>query len=254
MVRWTRLYDELAGPRYPALLAYAQLLTGERQAADALVAAALRRTFARPRRLGDIGPVEHQVRQAIVSEFLARASEFEAVTVPARAADGGVEAGTSPEPLPVAGPEPDHHASPNPYAPPAPGEESAFPPASHPAPAEGDRADEPAPASAVVTEDAVTEPVDGSPSPPDDDGRLRDALLALPPRARVVALLRHHDGLTPGQISERLGLSLDGVRSSLQDVRRVARTRLGIELEAEPHAAEGCVSSEVTVADHAGRT
>ncbi|MFW7413915.1 sigma factor-like helix-turn-helix DNA-binding protein [Demequina sp. SO4-18] len=243
MARWTRLYDELAGPRYPFLLAYAQLLTGDREAADALVASALKRTFARPRRFDGVGPVELQVRREIVTRFLARAGEFEPPPAPVETdRDVASAAETSPTP------QPSEHEPANPYAPPAPGQEPVTPPAAPLTPAEGDGADSSARASA-----GVADPADAAPEPRDEEAVLREALLALPPQARAVALLRHHDGLTPGQICERLGLSLDGVRSALQDVRRVARTRLGIELEVEPHAEEGLAGSEVTVADHAGR-
>src|SRR5690554_2534816 len=70
---WRRQYGEFAGPRYPGLIAYAQLLTGDRDRADALAEYALRRTFGKRRRLGTDNEVEAEIRRAIVARFLATA-------------------------------------------------------------------------------------------------------------------------------------------------------------------------------------
>lgn len=274
MTRWTQLYDELAGPRYPALQAYTALLTGDREAADALVHAALRRTFARPRRLEGIGQAEHHVRRAIVTGFLAGARKPAPASLSdATALTDNATAPSSDEPTPahdktppshdegerVAAPE--HGAGANPYAPPAPGDEPAeF--ADAPAPpavvAWGDEEAEPARASAAETERRADANPDDDALPrgeslPDEEAQLRAMLQRLEPHTRAVAVLRHHDGLTPGQIAEQLGLPIDAVRAALGDVRSAVSSRLGIVLADEVEGADGLVATEVTVADHAAR-
>src|SRR5690606_30757619 len=94
MARWTALYDELTSTRYPALLAYASLLTGDRDTADALVSSVLGRTFSRARRSGDATQVEREVRRAIVVAFVAQAKDA------GEGASAGPEASPS-EPLRV---------------------------------------------------------------------------------------------------------------------------------------------------------
>jgi RNA polymerase sigma-70 factor (ECF subfamily) len=63
-------FDELSTRRYPALLSYASLLTGQRATAEDLVQDALLRTFGRPRSLPSIGHAEAYVRRAILTIFL----------------------------------------------------------------------------------------------------------------------------------------------------------------------------------------
>ncbi len=70
MARWSRYAEELSSTRYPALLAYAMILAGDRAAAEDLVADALVRTFGRPRRLANVGQAEAYVRRAILTAFL----------------------------------------------------------------------------------------------------------------------------------------------------------------------------------------
>ncbi|WP_062136475.1 sigma-70 family RNA polymerase sigma factor [Demequina aestuarii] len=243
MRRWTRLYDELAGPRFPALLAYASLLTGDRDTADALVASALRRTFARPRRLSGPGEAELHVRRAIVAQFLARAREF--APAPPSTDQAGVDHRSD---EPAAAPSAAKHAvhgQANPYAP--PGHDSGTVSQSPPRTADQGEA-EPASTSA-----GRPERTDAAPDGVDDDARLAETLLALPPQTRAVALLRHHDGRTPGQIAEQLALPPLAVRDALREVTAVVSERLGIALAHDDLGDDGHMAAEITVADHAVR-
>lgn len=67
---WSEQFDQLAAARYPALLAYATLLTGSRAPAEDLVHDALLRTFSRPRAFPSVGHAEAYVRRAILSVFV----------------------------------------------------------------------------------------------------------------------------------------------------------------------------------------
>lgn len=244
MTRWTRLYDELAGPRFPALLAYASLLTGERDTADALVVSALRRIFSRPRLMDDVAQAELHVRRAIVAQFLAREREF-APPPPSTERASVDHGGDTPTEAPSAAGLGTHESA-NPYAPPGHGEGAVSPPL-HPA---GHGQAEPARASAGLPE--PSDVARGERNERDDD-RLQETLLALPPQARVVALLRHHDGLTPGQIAEQLALTPHVVRDALREVTGVVKEGLGIALAHDDLGDDGHVAAEITVADHAVR-
>lgn len=70
MARWQGFYDELSSTRYPALLAYAVALTGQRATAEDLVQEALVRTFSMPRRLHSMQHAEYYVRRAIATLFI----------------------------------------------------------------------------------------------------------------------------------------------------------------------------------------
>ncbi|MFN3867022.1 MAG: sigma factor-like helix-turn-helix DNA-binding protein, partial [Demequina sp.] len=89
---------------------------------------------------------------------------------------------------------------------------------------------------------------------PHDEAQLRGTLQSLSPQARAVAVLRHHDGLTPGQICERLGMTVDVVRERLQEVSAAVRTWLGLETADQSFNVDGMSAAEVTVADHAWRS
>jgi RNA polymerase sigma-70 factor (ECF subfamily) len=58
---------------------------------------------------------------------------------------------------------------------------------------------------------------------------LADAIKSLPPDYAEVIILRHLEGLSPAQVAERMGRSLDSVRKLW--VRGIARLR---EILAEP--------------------
>lgn len=70
MAKWQGFYDELASTRYPALLAYAVALTGQRATAEDLVQEALVRTFSTPRRIHSPQHAEYYVRRAIATIFI----------------------------------------------------------------------------------------------------------------------------------------------------------------------------------------
>jgi len=70
VAKWQGLYDELASTRYPALLAYAAALTGQRATAEDLVQEALVRTFSTPRRIHSLQHAEYYVRRAIATLFI----------------------------------------------------------------------------------------------------------------------------------------------------------------------------------------
>lgn len=70
MSAWREQFDQLSTTRYPALLAYATLLTGDRATAEDLVHDALLRTFSRPRRFPTLGHAEAYVRRAVQSVFI----------------------------------------------------------------------------------------------------------------------------------------------------------------------------------------
>jgi len=70
MSAWKEQFDEMSTRRYPALLAYATLLAGDRATAEDLVQDALLRTFSRPRRFPSPGHAEAYVRRAIQSTFI----------------------------------------------------------------------------------------------------------------------------------------------------------------------------------------
>lgn len=73
MAAWQGFYDELATTRYPALLAYATLLTGSRAAAEDLLHDAFVRVFSRPRRLESARHAEAYVRRALANLAMDRA-------------------------------------------------------------------------------------------------------------------------------------------------------------------------------------
>ncbi len=255
MPRRTELYDEFTRTRYAALLAYASLLTGARDTADALVGSVLKRTFSRGRRLGDATQVEREVRRAIAVAFLASAGAGAgAHEVKGEQSERKADAAAEREPAVGPKPEPDdpnptsagdaaHDNAPdgeegfNPYAPPAPGTredpEPDLPSASAPIPApdQGHERDVPTRASAIPAHQQAAQ-----------------ALLTLKPQTRTIAVLRHFLTLTPGQIGEWLDLPAETVTNALQQVRVMANTQLHISLpeDSELHGAD---SVEITVAD-----
>ena len=72
MPKWQGFYEELATTRYPALLAYATALTGQRATAEDLLQDAFVRVFSRSRRLDDAHHAENYVRRAIASIYMDR--------------------------------------------------------------------------------------------------------------------------------------------------------------------------------------
>lgn len=241
---WRQQYDYFAGQRYPSLIAYAQLLTGNRNRADALVDHSLRRTFGRQRRLGTNAEVEAEIRRQIVARFLA-------TTSPDDVAEPVVAAPVVAAPEPAKQPEVD----PALYAPPSEPTtarartvlhtESAAAPESRASQTGAPNTDEQDPAS----------PCAERPGESDAD-QTRAALGGLSPQARAITVLRHYDGLRPGTIAEDLGLSPDEVVRELRASHDVLRARLGIAIADEPDhaaAAPGDNSQQVVVTSHKGR-
>lgn len=70
MSRWQRELETLVRSRHHVLLAYAQLLTGQRATAEDLVQEALVATYSAGRRLPDAEAAEAYVRRAIASRFI----------------------------------------------------------------------------------------------------------------------------------------------------------------------------------------
>lgn len=244
---WRQQYDYFAGQRYPSLIAYAQLLTGNRNRADALVDHSLRRTFGKQRRLGTNAEVEAEIRRQIVARFLATAG-------PDETTDADVTATTDPA---AESPEPVDQSPVDPsiYAPPSEPTtsrartvlhtESAAAPESRASQTGAPNTDEQDPAS----------PCAERPGESDAD-QTRAALGGLSPQARAITVLRHYDGLRPGTIAEDLGLSPDEVVRELRASHDVLRARLGIAIADEPDhaaAAPGDNSQQVVVTSHKGR-
>lgn len=73
MNRWQGAYDACATTRYPALLAYAALLAGDRQSGEDLLHDALVRVFGRPRRFASSDHAEAYVRTVLAHLAMDRA-------------------------------------------------------------------------------------------------------------------------------------------------------------------------------------
>lgn len=244
---WRRQYREFAGPRYPSLIAYAQLLTGNRNRADALVDHSLRRTFGRQRRLGTQSEVETEIRRQIVARFLATAGPEETTDADVTTATGPVA--ESPEPVDQSQVDPSIYAPPSEPTPPRARTvlhmESAEAPESGASQTGAPNTDERDPASPCA------ERPGGSDA---DSDQMHAALGGLSPQARAITVLRHYDSLRPGTIAENLGLSPDEVIRELRASHEALRTRLGIAIADEPdHAAAtapGDNSQQVVVTPH----
>lgn len=72
MASWQGFYEELATTRYPALLAYATAMTGQRATAEDLLQDAFVRVFSRARRLEDAHHAENYVRKAVATIYVDR--------------------------------------------------------------------------------------------------------------------------------------------------------------------------------------
>ncbi len=70
MTAWRSLFDELVSKRYPYLVGYALLLTGNRADAEDLVHDALVATFGKRRKIANSGAAEGYVRRAIASRYI----------------------------------------------------------------------------------------------------------------------------------------------------------------------------------------
>ncbi len=71
MARWSKIAEQLMEQRYPALLAYANLLTvGDRAGAEDLVHDAFVKSFGRGKSFDTLTHAEYYVRRAILSVFL----------------------------------------------------------------------------------------------------------------------------------------------------------------------------------------
>jgi RNA polymerase sigma-70 factor (ECF subfamily) len=96
--------------------------------------------------------------------------------------------------------------------------------------------------TAIVTAEEEAEPMSMAPSPEslaveNEEARIRAerllaALAELPAKTQDCLALRRQ-GLKYRQIAEKLGLSMDSVKSRLKEGRARLRTRLGEELEGE---------------------
>lgn len=229
MARWRRQYDAFAGPRYPGLIAYAQLLTGSRERADALVNDALRRTFSTWRRLGTETEVEAEIRRLIVARFLATADTDDGAAVNAAATEPVVTADT---PVVAVQPANEREVDLALYA----------PPGEHPAPVtpvtDESQEDSPAPyaphQSSLRAE--VEKPQGGTREPraTSESDQTHAALAMLTPQARAITVLRHFDSLAAGEIAAQLGLSPTAVVDHLRASHATLRTQLRIAIADEP--------------------
>ncbi len=70
MTAWRSLFDELVSKRYPYLVGYALLLTGNRADAEDLAHDALVSTFGTRRKIANCGAAEGYVRRAIANRFV----------------------------------------------------------------------------------------------------------------------------------------------------------------------------------------
>ena len=71
MARWSTHLDALMADRYPALLAYANMLaSGNRAAAEDIVQDAIVRVFSKHRRFDSVAHAERYTRRAILTVFL----------------------------------------------------------------------------------------------------------------------------------------------------------------------------------------
>jgi len=96
--RWDAHLGELVERRYPALVAYATMLTaGDRPTAEDLVQEAIVRSYARTKGFADVHHAENYVRRAVVSAFVDAHRRRSRLT---RAYSRSVEQGAVPGPEP----------------------------------------------------------------------------------------------------------------------------------------------------------
>jgi len=75
--------------------------------------------------------------------------------------------------------------------------------------------------------DDIPEPVsEAAGGDPFLDGRLRSTVASLPPKARIVVILRYQEDLKPEEIARVLGWRLNTVKSQLQRSLKMLRTKL----------------------------
>jgi len=244
---WRRQYGEFAGPRYPRLIAYAQLLTGDRNRADALVAFALRRTFSALRRLGTDEQVEAEIRRLIVARFLATAgSEDAAHGNAAVAADPVCDAAEPSEPMEQ--PEVDLAL----YAPPNAATQQTFSFLHAPVTDETDEASEDSHEEQEPHQSQPRAEVEKSQGAESESDHTHAALGMLAPQARAMTVLRHYDRLAPGLIAVQLGLDHDLVVKELHASYSLLRSELGITIPDEPdYVTASGGGYEVIVSPHA---
>lgn len=249
---WRRQYGEFAGPRYPSLIAYAQLLAGDRTRADALAEHALRRTFGKRGRLGTDGQVEAEIRRQIVARFLATAE-------PEGTTDGGTALAADPvsEPPQPAAPATQPEVDPSLYAPPGESASQTFELLHTAGTGVADGTYEDSHESHEPQQSHVCAEVEKSTGPEaeSEQDQTQTALGALSPRARAITVLRHYDGLAPGLIAEQLGLSPADISQEIRASHETLRARLGITIADEPDRTvpvPGDGTQQVMVTPHAG--
>jgi RNA polymerase sigma-70 factor (sigma-E family) len=102
MTAWQSLFDELVSRRYPYLVGYALLLTGNRPDAEDLVHDALVSTFGKRRKLANAGAAEGYVRRAIASRYIDKGRKREREKRAYTRAAGGDDRGVRPMDVDVA--------------------------------------------------------------------------------------------------------------------------------------------------------
>ena len=224
MARWRAVHGVLARDRYPHLVSFAVLLTGDEDSARTLVDAALVAELSRGRRVGTAIEVEEAVRTRIAREFVKHREH----SVPA------VATGVAPAATVTVDTAPDPAAEPPPsvFAPPGhepfghgTGEPSSAVPHAPEAPG-------PAPAAAPREEHA---PLD-----------VEQALATMPPLDRAIVVLHHAERLTPQRIAHTLGSDAAAVRDRLVSADQALGDLTGLAVRPETYA-ESADHVEVSV-------
>lgn len=268
---WRGQYRTFAGPRYPGLVGYAQLLTGSQKRADALAAFALRRAFGKWRRGTDV-QLEAKIRRLIVARFLVTAESDDPPVVRAGIERvGSATRAASPESTEPSAPPEQPRVDASVYAPPGHATSQTLeflhagvtPEADV---ADGDSHAPPEPHQSQVRaevemvlagEAAEVEPARvRETSVQSEPNQLPATLAMLTPRARVIVVLRHFDGLVPALIATQLDMEHDQVIKELRASYSILRSHLGVTIPDEPdHAASpaGDGAHQVVVTSHVGR-
>ncbi|GIG53837.1 RNA polymerase sigma factor [Demequina activiva] len=216
MARWRDAHDALARERYPHLVSFAALLTGDDAAARALVDEALVAELSRIRGRVRSSEVEEAVRARVAREFVRRDGER---APGVRSREHRMEV-----PAPVAEPEP----HPSAFAPPGP------------------RALEP------VSGDPEQAPAQ-EPPPRTQPVAIGESLASLPALERAIVLLHHVERLSPASIARTLGHDAEEVRTRLAAADLEMGRETGLTTRPAAYAEGDHIEIAVTVSP-AGRT